>query len=104
MSVDPHEEICIVNEFPKRGTTFPITIYNQSSKEQFFTLMDTGAVRSCMNYATFEKPNNVKLSHKEVPQVLAADGSDLGSIGSVKLKLILGNQVITQEFIVCRQL
>ena len=39
-----------------------------------------------------------------MPRVLAADGSDLGSIGSVKLKLILGNQGVTQEFIVCRQL
>ena len=44
------------------------------------------------------------MSHKEVPWVLAADGSDLGSIGSVELKLILGNQGVTQEFIVCRQL
>ena len=57
-----------------------------------------------MNYATFEKLKSVKLSHKEVPWVLAADGSDLGSIGSVELRLILGNQVVTQEFIVCRQL
>ena len=69
-----------------------------------FALMDTGAVRSCMNHATFEKLKNVKLSHKEVPKVLAADGSDLGSIGSVELKLLMGNQTVTQEFIVCRQL
>ena len=34
---------------------------------------------------------------------MAADGSDLGSIGSVELKLILGNQGVIQEFIVCRQ-
>ena len=104
MSADPHEEICVVNEFQKRGTTFPIKIDNQSSKEQLFALMDTGAVRSCINYSTFEKLKGVKLSHKEVPRVLAADGSDLGSIGSVELKLILGNQGVTQEFIVCRQL
>ena len=39
-----------------------------------------------------------------MPRVLAADASDLGSIGSVELKLILGNQGVTQEFIVCRQL
>ena len=84
--------------------TFPITIDNQPSKEQLFTLMDTGAVQSCMNYATFEKLKGVKLSHKEVPRVLAADGSDLESIGSVELRLILLNQRVTQEFIVCRQL
>ena len=46
----------------------------------------------------------MKLSHKEVPKVLTADGSDLGSIGSVELKLLMGNQTVTQEFIVCRQL
>ena len=103
MSADPHKEICVVNEFQKRGTTFPIEIDNQSMKEQIFALMDTGAVRSCINYSTFEKLKGVKLSHKEVLQVSAADGSDLGSIGSVKLKLILGNQLVTQEFIVCRQ-
>ena len=39
-----------------------------------------------------------------MPRVLAADGSDLGSIGSVELKLILGNKGVTQEFIMCRQL
>ena len=61
-------------------------------------------MQSCINYSTFEKLKGVKLSHKEVPQVLAADGSDLGSIGSVELKLILGNQGVTQKFIVCRQL
>ena len=69
-----------------------------------FALMDTGAVRSCINYATFEKLKGVKLTNKEVPRVLAADGSDLGSIRSVELKLILGTQGVTQEFIVCRQL
>ena len=104
MSADPHEEICVINKFQKRGTTFPIEIDNQLNKEQLFALMDTGAVQSCINYTTFEKLKGVKLTNKEVPRVLAADGSDLGSIGSVELKLIQGNQGVTQEFIVCRQL
>ena len=104
MSADPHEEICVVNEFQQRGTTFPIEIDNHKNREQLFMLMDTGAVRSCINYATFKKLKGVKLTNKEVPRVLAADGSDLGSIGSVELKLILGTQGVTQEFIVCRQL
>ena len=104
MSADPHEEICVVNEFQQRGTTFPIEVDNHKNKEQLFVLMDTGAVRNSINYATFEKLKGVKLTNKEVPRVLAADGSDLGSIGSVELKLILGTQGVTQEFIVCRQL
>ena len=104
MSADPHEEICVVNKFQQRGTIFPIEIDNHKNKKQLFALMDTGAVRSCINYTTFEKLKGVKLTNKEVPRVLAADGSDLGSIGSVELKLILGTQGVTQEFIVCRQL
>ena len=104
MSADPHEEICVINKFQKRGTTFPIVIDNHKSEEQVFALMDTGAVRSCINYKTFEKLKAVKLTNKEVPRVLAADGSDLGSIGSVKLKLILRTKGVIQEFIVCRQL
>ena len=87
-----------------KRTTFPITIDEHVQKEHLFALIDTGAVRSCMNYVTFEKLKNAKLSHKEVPRVLAADGSDLGSIGSVEFKLFLINQTVTQEFIVCRQL
>ena len=102
--MEPPEEICVVNEFQKRGTTFPIEIDNQSVKEQIFALMDTGAVRSCINFTTFERLKGVKLSHKEVTRVLATDGSDLGSMGSVELKLMLGNQGVTQEFVVCRQL
>ena len=104
MSADPHEEICVVNKFQQRGTTFLIEIDNHKNREQLFALMDTGVMRSCINYATFEKLKGVKLTNKEVPRVLAADGSDLGSIGSVELKLILGTQGVTQEFIVCRQL
>ena len=57
-----------------------------------------------MNYATFQKLKNTKLSHMEVPWVLASDECDLGSIGSVELKLLLENQRVTQELIVCRKL
>ena len=103
MSADPHEEVCVVNKFQIKGTTFPINIEEQSKKEQLFALMDTGVIRCCINYVTFEKLKNAKLSHREVPWVLAADGSYLGSIGSIKLKLLLGNQTVIQEFIVCRQ-
>ena len=63
-----------------------------------------GAIRNCMNFNTFEKLKNIKLLHKEVPRVLAADGSDLGSLGSVELKLLIGTEIVTQEFVMCRQL
>ena len=93
-----------MNEFQRRGTTFPITIDGQRQKDHVFTLMDTGAIRSCINYSTFEKLNNVKLSHKEVPKVLVADRNDLGLLESVELKLLIGTEIVTQEFILCRQL
>ena len=94
----------MVNEFQQKETTFPITIDGQQQKEHVFALIDTGTIRSCINYSTFKKLNNVKLSHKEVPRVLAADGSDLGLLGSVELKLLIGTEMVTQKFVVCRQL
>ena len=103
MSNEPTEEICVVDEFQRRGTTFPINNDTKDRKLQFFVLMDTGAIRSCINYSTFSKLN-VQLSPKEVPKVIGADGGDLGSMGSVELTLILGVNKVKQEFIVCRQL
>ena len=62
--------------------------------------MDTGAIRSCINYSTFCKLN-VTLSPKQVPKVIGVDGGDLRSMGSVELTLILGVNKVKQEFIVC---
>ena len=79
VSNEPAEEICIVDEFQRRGTMFPL------------------------NYNTFCKLN-IPLSPKEVPKVIGADGGDLGSMGSVELTLILGMNKVKQEFIMCREL
>ena len=97
------KEICIVDEFQRRGTTFPLNIEIKDRKSQFFALMDTGAICSCINYSTFCKLN-ISLSPQEVPKVIGADGSDLGSIGSVELTLNLGSNKIKQSFIICREL
>ena len=90
-------------KFQRRGKTFPINIDVKVRKQQFFTLMDTGAIHSCINYNTFSKLN-VPLSPKKVPKVIGVDRSDLGSMGSVELTLILGGNKVKQEFIVCREL
>ena len=66
--------------------------------------MDTGALRSCINYNTFVKLAKTTLRNKWVPKVVGADGSDLGSMGTVQLTLVLGDRTVQQEFIVCRQL
>ena len=92
-----------MDEFQRRGTTFPLNIEAKDKKLQFFALMDTGAIRSCINYNTFCKLN-VSLSQQEVPKVIGADGSDLGSMGSVELTLNLGANKVKQNFIICREL
>ena len=92
-----------MDEFQRRGTTFPLNIETRYKKSQFFALMDMGAMRSCINYNTFRKLN-VQLTQREVPKVMGADGGDLGSMGTVELTLSIGANKVTQDFIVCREL
>ena len=103
ISNEPPEEICIVDEFQRSGTKFPLNIETRHKNSQFFALMDTGAMCSCINYNTFRKLN-VQLTQCEVPKVMGADGSDLGSMGTVELTLSIGMNKVAQEFIVCREL
>ena len=92
-----------MDEFQRRGTTFPLNIETRHKKFQFFASMDTGAMRSCINYNTFRKLN-IQLTHSEVPKVMGADGGDLGSMGIVELTLNIGTNKVAQDFIVCREL
>ena len=87
----------------EEGTTFPVNIEAKNKKLQFFTLLDTGAICSCINYNTFRKLN-VSMSQQEVPKVIGADSSDLGSMASVELTLNLGVNKVKQNFIICREL
>ena len=92
-----------MDEFQRHGTTFPLNIETRHKKSQFFALMDTGAMRSCINYNTFHKLN-VQLTQHEVPKVMGADGGDLHSMGTVKLTFSIRTNKVAQEFIVCREL
>ena len=92
-----------MDEFQRHGTTFPLNIETKHKRSQFFALMDTAAIHSCINYNTFCKLN-VQLMQREVPRVMGADGGDLGSMGTVKLTLSIGANKVAQEFIVCREL
>ena len=65
--------------------------------------MDTGAIRSCINYNTFRKLN-IQLMQRDILRVMGADGGDLGSMGTVELMLSIGVNKVAQEFIVCREL
>ena len=104
MSTEPNEEICVVDEYQKRGTSFPVTVRTNGHFEHCFALMDTGASRSCISYRMFLKINKPKWSSKPVPRVCTADGSDLGSLGRIDLQLKLGDKEVVQDFVVCRQL
>ena len=86
-----------MDEFQRRGMTFPLNIETRHKRSQFFTLMGTGAIRSCINYNTFRKLN-VQLRQHEIPRVMGADGCDLGSMGTVELTLSIGDNKVVQEF------
>ena len=103
VSKDGTDDICIVDEFQRRGTTFPVDIETKNGKQKLFALLDTGAIRSCMNYSTFCKLNT-SLSQQDTPKVVGADGSDLGSMGVAELTLTLGTNKVKQRFIICREL
>ena len=103
VSSDYPEEICIVDKFQRRGTTFPVDIETKNGKQNFFALLDMGAMRSCMNYSTFQKLNTSLLQH-DIPTVVGADGGDLGSMGIAELTLTLGTSKVKQHFIICREL
>ena len=92
-----------MDEFQRCGTTLPLNIETRHKKSQFFALMDTGAMRSCINYNTFRKLN-VQLTQSEVLKVMGADGGDLGSMGTVELMLSIGANKVAQYIIVCREL
>ena len=66
--------------------------------------MDTGAGKSCVNYTTFEKVQGTLKQMGYHCRVVGADGSDLGAMGTVECEITLGNKVVTQTFVVCRNL
>ena len=76
----------MVNNIQKRGTTFPILIRLQT-KIDCNALMDTGMTRSCMNYTTAFKLGRDQIKQFNAMQVVRADGSDLGAIGTLKCRI-----------------
>ena len=66
--------------------------------------MDTGATRSCMNYSTAYRLGKYQIKQFNTMQVVGADGSDLGAVGTISCKSSLGDIEVEQAFIVCRHL
>ena len=94
----------MINEYQRRGTTFPVAIKTNGNYEHTFALMDTGTSRSCINYTMFLKIRNPRWSTRSTPRVFTMDCSDLGSMGIVQLMLKLRDKEVIQDFVVCRQL
>ena len=66
--------------------------------------MDTGATRSCMNYSTSYKMGKNCIRQFETMQVVGADGSKLGAMGTIECKITIGDMEVEQTFIVCHHL
>ena len=66
--------------------------------------MDTGATKSCMNYSTAYKLGKNNIKQFKTTQVVGADGSDLGAVGTLQCKITIGDIEVEQAFIVCRHL
>ena len=104
MTLEPPEEVCVINNVQKRGTTFIVSIRNLLKTIDSNALMDTGATRSCMNYNTAYRLGKYQIKQFNTMQVVGADGSDLGAVGTLSCKISLGDFEVEQTFIVCRHL
>ena len=104
MMIEPPEEVCVINKVQKRGTTFPVSIRNLQKTTDSNALMDTGATRSCMNYSTAYRLGKDQIKQFNTMQVLGADSSNLGAVGTISCKISLGDIEVEQMFIVCRHL
>ena len=103
-TLEPPEEVCMINDIHKGGTTFPVSIQNRQTRIEGNTLMDTGATRSCMNYSMAYKLGRNNIKQFKTMQVVGADGSNLGAVGTFQCKITIGDIEVEQTFIVCRHL
>ena len=81
----------MINDIQKRGTTFPVSIQNKQIRIDSNALMDTGATRSCMNYSTAYRVGRNNIKQFRTLQVVGADGSDLGAVGTLQCKVTIGD-------------
>ena len=83
----------------KTGTTFPIDIHNQ----KVYTLYDTGAGCSLINYSMYETLRT-DLDKGYMPQVRSSTGEDMGALGQVTYTFKINDTTFTQSFVVCRNM
>jgi len=66
--------------------------------------MDTGAESSCISYSLYKDINTPKLCTDEQVKLEAADGSDLGCVGSCQLTVTIAKRTFNHRFYVCKYL
>ena len=96
-NVSHTEEVIIGSE---QGTTFPTKIGTTMCN----TLIDTGAMRSCMSEKYYQKLHLVKIHLLQNINVKSATGSNLAPIGLVTCTFELGKTKFNSDFIVCKNL
>ena len=100
--MEPPEEVCVVNNRQKRGTTFPVMIQGPATCVEHNVLLDTGATRSCMNYKTAHLLGKGTIKPFNSMQVVGADGSDLGAVGELQCNIEI--ETLRQTFIIYKHL
>ena len=103
-TLEPPDEICIINNIQKRGTSFPILIQGPTTKLEHNTLLDMGATRSCMNHKMAYQLGKGRIKAFNKMQVVWADGSHLGAIIELLCNIEIGDTMVQQSFIVCKHL
>ena len=99
-SLTPREIDCFTIALgQKTGTTFPIDINNQ----KVYTLYDTGASCSLINYSMYESLRT-DLDKGYMPQVRSSTGEDMGALGQVTYTFKINGTPFTQSFVVCRNM
>ena len=76
---------------------FPVSIQYKQTRIDSNALMDTGVTRRG------EMGKNC-VRQFETMQVVGADGSNLGAVGTIECKITIGDVEVEQTFIVCRHL
>ena len=89
----------MINDIQKRGTTFPVSIQNKQIRIDSNALMDTGATRSCMNYSTAYRVGRNNIKQFRTLQVVGADGSDLGAVGTLQCKVTIGDIEVSKHLL-----
>ena len=94
----------MINDTQKRGTTFPVSIQNKQTRKDSDTLMYMGATGSCVDYSAAYKLGRNSIKQFRTMQVVGADGSDLGAVGTLQCKITIDDIEVEQTFIVCQHL